>query len=271
MFDKKKNKNSLYFPILLCLIIFVNLISNINSWGWGGNNNRQNKKDEVKKDLYKILELTKKANKDEIKKKYKTLSRKYHPDKNPNNKEIFIEITEAYEILSDAKLRRVYDTKGYTAAKESQNKPDNHQDDMDPFSHFFGGQMRRQNKMEDFRIKLKVSLKDLYNGKELEFKYTRNIICPHCRGIGADSEDDIKTCPKCQGNGVILERRQLAPGYVQQFQRQCPSCGGKGTTIKKHCHVCHGDKIIPTIEELTVFVEKGMKNGQEIVSLIIYY
>lgn len=259
---KEKRNSNFCSRNLMILILLIFLNSSAICWGWGGN---QKRAPEVKKDLYKIMELTKKASKEEIKKQYRKLTRKYHPDKNPEHRDIFTEITEAYEILSDPKIRRVYDTRGYQAAKEQQNKPDNQHDEMDVFSSFFGGQMKRQNKMEDFKIKLKVSLKDIYNGKELEFKYTRNVICPHCRGIGADSEEDIHVCQHCQGQGVILERRQIAPGYVQQFQRQCPHCGGKGKVIKKHCHVCKGDKIVPTIEDLTVFVEKGMKNGQEIV------
>lgn len=248
-------------------IVFIFVLVNLQSytcWGWGGGNRRQ--EPEEKKDLYKLLELTKKASKDEIKKQYKKLTRKYHPDKNPDTKDLFVEINEAYEILSDPKKRRVYDTKGYAAAKKAGTQQESAGDDMDIFSRFFGGGMRRENKMDDFKVKLKVSLNDLYNGKEMEFKYTRNVICPHCRGIGADSEEDIHKCQQCNGQGVILQRREIAPGYVQQFQQQCPKCQGKGNVIKKQCHVCKGYKIVPTIEELNLFVEKGMTNGQEIVS-----
>lgn len=223
------------------------------------------KQKEEQKDLYKILELEKKATKEEIKKQYRKLSRKYHPDRNPDSKELFTDISEAYEILSDTKKRRVYDTKGYSAAKNYGDNDQGH-DDMDILSRFFGGGMRRENKLEDMRIKMKVSLKNLYIGKEFSFKYTKNIICPHCRGVGADSDRDIHTCSKCGGQGVVMETRQLAPGYIQQFQKQCTSCGGKGRVINKTCHVCNGDKIIPSIESLSVYIEKGMKNGQEIVS-----
>jgi DnaJ-related protein SCJ1 len=222
-------------------------------------NNKENK------DLYKALELTKRATKEEIKKQYRKLTRKYHPDISPGTKDLFTSITEAYEILSDPKTRRIYDTKGYQAAKSAQNSPDNNHDDMDMLSRFFGGQVKRENKNDDMRIKLKASLEDLYNGKEYDFKYTRKIICPHCRGSGAESEQDIKTCTKCKGTGAILETRQIAPGYIQQFQKQCTHCSGKGNIVTKECHVCHSSKIIPALETLSVFVEKGMKNGQEIV------
>lgn len=251
-----------YFLVLL--IASISFLSLVSCWGFGGG--QQERKKGPEKDLYKVLEITKRATKEEIKKAYRTLTRKYHPDRNPEYKEKYTEINEAYEILSDQKKRRVYDTRGYQAAKSADSQGDN--DDVDLISSFFGGGGRRMNKNEDTRIKLKVSLKDLYNGKELSFKYTRNIICPHCRGTGADSDDDIKVCEKCQGQGVILERQQIAPGYIQQFQRQCPKCGGKGKTIRRSCHVCSGNKIVPNIEDMSIYVEKGMTDGQDIVSLI---
>lgn len=249
--------------LLLTLVISICIFSNINSWGGGFRNQEKG----PEKDLYKVLELTKRASKEEIKKAYRTLTRKYHPDRNPEYKDKFTEINEAYEILSDQNKRRVYDSKGYQAAKSAGLEQEH--DDTDIISSFFGGGGRRVNKMDDQRIKLKVSLSDLYNGKELSFKYTRNVICPHCRGTGADSDDDIQVCDKCAGQGVILERQQLAPGYIQQFQRTCPKCGGKGKTIRRGCHVCSSNKIIPSLEDMSVYVEKGMIDGQEIVSL--YY
>lgn len=245
--------------LIIFFLLSILLLNQSNSWGFGGGNDAQKGPN---KDLYKLMDISKKASKEEIKKQYRKLTRLHHPDKNPESKELFTEISEAYEILSDPKKRRIYDTKGYQAAK-SYN-PEQENNEMDLFSFFGGG--KRENKMDNLRINIKVSLNDLYNGKEFDFKYTRNIICPHCRGTGADSEHDIKTCTKCNGQGMILERRQIAPGYVQQFQTYCPVCNGKGKTIKKECHVCHSKKIVPTIEDLSVFIEKGMKNGQEIVS-----
>ena len=126
--------------------------------------------------------------------------------------------------------------------------------------------MKHENKHDDVRIRLRVSLKDLFIGRELNFQFSKNVVCPHCRGTGADSENDVTQCNRCGGQGVILERQQIAPGFVQQFQRQCPKCNGKGKIISKKCHVCSGDKIVPGLEELSVYVEKGMKDGQEIVS-----
>lgn len=247
--------------ITLTIIISISLLSLTNSWG---NRNRQQQEEE-KKDLYKLLELTKRATQEEIKSQYRKLTRKYHPDKKDGNKELYTEINEAYEILSDPNKRRIYDTRGYAAAKKADAQQD--EDEGGIFSSFFGDRMKRENKMEDQRIRLRVTLSDLYNGKEYQYKYTRNIICPHCRGSGAESDNDIHTCNKCNGQGVILERQQIAPGFIQQFQKECPKCGGKGKTITKGCHVCQSNKIVPSIEEMSVYVEKGMNDGQEIVSI----
>jgi DnaJ-related protein SCJ1 len=81
----------------------------------------------------------------------------------------------------------------------------------------FGGGQQGEKTGPGIKIKVKVSLEDLYNGKEMEVKYTRNIICPHCRGSGANNPEDVKECPKCRGQGVIIREQQLAPGFVQQF------------------------------------------------------
>ena len=260
---KLKNKNLNIIKILLILSFICNSLS------WGNRGGQREKGPE--KDLYKILEITKQANKDDIKKAYKKLSRKFHPDKDQNNKEKFVEISEAYEILSNVNKRRVYDTRGYQEAKNAGNEGEGGDGDMDIFSSFFGeGRVKKENKNEDQRIKLKVSLNDLYNGKELNYKYTRNVICPHCRGTGADSEDDIKVCTKCGGQGMVIERQQIAPGYIQQFQRQCPKCAGQGKMINKSCNVCSSSKIVPSIDDMSVYVEKGMTEGQEIVRIILF-
>lgn len=99
----------------------------------------------------------------------------------------------------------------------------------------------------------------------MEYTYTRHVVCPHCRGSGADSHDDIVECDRCGGKGHILQRQQIAPGFVQTFQSQCPKCNGKGKMVGKKCHVCQGEKRVKGLEELNVFIEKGMPNGHEMV------
>jgi DnaJ-related protein SCJ1 len=220
------------------------------------------------KDLYKILEIKRDATQNEIKHKYRQLSRIYHPDKNrsPEAAEKYKEINEAYEILSDTKKRRLYDRGGMDAVNRD-GQMEGH-DPFDIFDIFTGGAHRRarqdRNRGEDMRVKVRASLKDLYMGKEYEFTYTRYAMCPHCRGSGADSYEDVETCDKCNGQGVYMETKRLGPGFIQQIQKTCPKCGGRGKMIKKECHECHGKKIVQSLEEMTLFIEKGMENGSEI-------
>jgi len=222
------------------------------------------------KDLYKSLEIKRSATQPEMKKKYRELTRKYHPDRNRGDekaKDKFTDVAEAYEVLSDPKKRRSYDRGGMEAVKQEaqmQEQGGHHGGDPfgDMFGHGHGHQQQRRDK--DVKIKIRVSLKDLYLGKEFDFTLTRSTTCPHCRGNGAESHEDIAPCNHCGGQGTVRERQEIAPGFVQMFESQCPVCKGKGKRITKECHVCHGNKIVKGLDELTLYIEKGMKNGSEI-------
>ena len=246
------SKSFLTFSLLILIIIA--LIEEISS----------------EKDLYKILGVKRDATANDIKHKYRQLSRMYHPDKNKSKEaeEKYKEINEAYEVLHDNKKRRLYDRGGMDAVnRAAQGGDEGGMDPFDIFSQFFGGgggKRRRENRSDDVRVKVRTTLKDLYMGKEYEFTYTRSAMCPHCRGSGADSYEDVEKCSKCNGQGVIMETKQIGPGFIQQFQRECPKCNGKGKIIKKVCHECHGNKIVKTLEEMTLYIEKGMENGNEI-------
>ena len=220
------------------------------------------------KDLYKILGVKRDATSNEIKHKYRQLSKIYHPDKNKSKdaEEKYKEINEAYEILHDNKKRRLYDRGGIDAVNRAQQQGDEGGDPFDIFSHIFGGggSRRRENRSNDVKIKVRTTLKDLYTGREYEFTYTRSAMCPHCRGSGADSYEDVEKCTRCNGQGVVMETRQIGPGFIQQFQSECPRCKGKGKITKKLCHECHGNKVVKTLEEMTLYIEKGMENGNEI-------
>ena len=244
--------NSFLFFSLIILTIFISL-----------------KQVSCEKDLYKILGVKRDATANDIKHKYRQLSKMYHPDKNKSKdaEEKYKEINEAYDILHDNKKRRLYDRGGMDAVNRAQHQEEGGMDPFDIFSQFFGGgggRRSRENRADDLKVKVRVTLKDLYMGKEYEFTYTRSAMCPHCRGSGADSYEDIINCKKCNGQGVIMETRQIGPGFIQQFQRECPKCGGKGKIIKKKCHECHGNKIVKTLEEMTLYIEKGMTDGNEI-------
>ncbi|MCQ2820794.1 MAG: J domain-containing protein [archaeon] len=222
----------------------------------------------AEEDLYKILGVKRDASSNEIKRKYRQLSRKYHPDKNKSKEasEKYVKINEAYSILSDNKKRRLYDRGGMDLVNRQSQMQEGGGDPFDIFSSFFGGGSRRarENRDEDLKVRIRASLKDLYVGKEFEFVYTRSVMCPHCRGSGGENPDDVTQCDRCNGQGVVIERHQIGPGFFQQFQRTCPKCGGKGKMVKTTCHLCHGNKIVKGMEELTLYIEKGMTNGMEI-------
>ena len=114
-------------------------------------------------------------------------------------------------------------------------------------------------------LKVQVSLEELYTGAPFEIKYNRKIICPHCRGSGADDPDDVSSCPVCGGSGTVIKKQQLAPGFVQQFQTQCNQCKGEGRIKTSTCHVCRGDALVDHIDFLNVWVDKGAPDGHKLV------
>jgi len=224
-------------------------------------------------DYYKLLGITRSASEKEIKKAYKRLAIKMHPDKNPGNTEIekqFQEINNAYSILSDPEKRRIYDQYGEEGLKDGGNRGGG--GGWDIFQNFFGGGGgRRQGgraemkKGQPITIQLECTLEDLYNGRELEVLQKRQILCSHCRGTGAEDPNDVSTCPICGGSGVKIVNQQLAPGFVQRVQTTCDRCEGKGKIVKSHCTHCHGSKVEKGEQLLMVFVERGMVDGYEIV------
>ncbi|KAF8924394.1 hypothetical protein EDD21DRAFT_447353 [Dissophora ornata] len=221
-------------------------------------------------DYYKVLELTRSASTKEIKKQYKVLSKKYHPDKNPGNKEAeenFVEVAAAYEVLSDKEKKSIYDRYGEEGLKQQQGQGQGgFHDPFDVFAQFFGGGSRHQHSQEErrgpeIRMELEVTLEELYSGKSIEFEVSKQIICPHCNGSGAKSSDDVVTCTGCQGQGVKVVKHMLAPGMFQQFRQTCDQCGGKGKMIKTQCPVCQGTKVQRGSEQLTIVLEPGLADG----------
>lgn len=215
-------------------------------------------------DYYKVLGVSRQATASELKKAYRTLSLKYHPDKQTGDKKKYEEINKAYEVLSDEKQRRLYDQGGEEALKNGNNQQGGF--GFNPFDFFNGGhqQRRQQQRMPDVEVVLDVTLEDLYKGKTLEVLHKKRQLCSHCHGSGADTPDDVKDCPVCHGAGVKVERRQIAPGFVQQFQTTCNHCHGTGKVYGKKCHVCGGKKVEPGETTISVTINKGMRDGEEI-------
>lgn len=226
------------------------------------------------KDFYKILGVPRDATPKQIKKAYRELSLKYHPDKIKGDKskeEKYVEIGNAYEVLSDEEKRRIYDQYGEEGLKNGGGVKFNNPFDI--FSSFgFGGgggghahNHHEQRKGPSVEIPLEVTLQDLYLGKSFTVGHKKQVLCHKCRGTGAKDSDDVQTCPDCGGSGTKIFTQQLGPGFITQTQRTCDKCGGKGKIVKSTCPVCKGAKVEIEDDTITVYVEKGMPNGHSII------
>ncbi|KAI0833504.1 DnaJ-domain-containing protein [Trametes gibbosa] len=220
-------------------------------------------------DLYKVLDLHKSASEQDIRKAYKRLSRKYHPDKNkePGAEDKFVEIAHAYEVLSDATKRQIYDRHGEEALRAHEGGQQHHANPFDMFQNFFGGghpghQVRRgPTSVSEFE----VSLADIYTGASIDFMVKKRILCDHCRGTGAASSDDVHTCSACGGQGVRIVRQQIMPGMFTQSQVTCNECGGRGKVIGRKCPHCQGNKVMDHTQHYTLEVPRGAPEGHEVV------
>jgi len=180
----------------------------------------------------------------------------------------FKEITKAYEILADETKKKLYDEGGEEAV---ENGGGGGGDPHDIFSAFFGGGgrgrgQRGPQKGEDLVHPIQVDLENLYNGKTVKLSLTRDIICTGCKGSGSKNPGANTTCQSCEGNGVKVVMRQIAPGMVQQMQMKCPDCDGSGSSVKlkDRCEVCKGKKVCSDKKVLEVQIDKGMKHSQKI-------
>ncbi|CAG8525588.1 11425_t:CDS:2 [Diversispora eburnea] len=219
--------------------------------------------------LYDMLEISPDASENELKRAYKKLALKYHPDKNPDTAEKFKEIAHAFEVLSDPQKKEIYDRYGEEGLSGEGGMGGMSPEDL--FASFFGGGMfggrSRQSgpkKGKNLKHVLKVSLEDFYNGKSTKLSLNKNVICKTCDGRGG-KEGAVKKCSTCDGTGYRIQLRTLGP-MVQQIQQPCNECNATGEIIKEkdRCKTCYGKKVINERKVLEVHIEKGMKNGQEI-------
>ncbi|KAJ9667912.1 DnaJ- protein scj1 [Coniosporium apollinis] len=219
-------------------------------------------------DYYQLLGLDKSASDREIKKAYRTLSKKYHPDKNPNDEEAhhnFVAVAEAYDALIDPETRKIYDQYGHEGlSQHKQGGHRQHHDPFDLFSRFFGGSghfghggERRGPNME---VRVAVPLRDFYTGRNMEFTVKKQAICSACEGSGS-KDGVVDTCKTCGGRGMRIQKHQLAPGIFQQVQSLCDACGGKGKTVRHACPVCNGARVVREPETHELKIERGMPRG----------
>jgi len=240
----------------------------------------------TKRDYYEVLGVSKSATDDELKKSYRKLALKYHPDRNPDDKDAedkFKEAAEAYEILSNKEKKAKYDQfghagvdgQGFGGGGQGMNMDDIFSMFGDIFGGFggggfsggFGGQRsrggRRVNKGSSLRIKVKLSLEDIEKGVEKKIKVNKYITCNHCHGSGAKEGSDTATCTQCGGSGYITQVQRTILGNMQT-QSVCPSCQGEGKIIKEKCTSCHGDGIVKSEEVITINIPAGVADGMQI-------
>ncbi len=236
-----------------------------------------------KRDPYEVLGVSKSASADEIKKAYRTLAKKYHPDINhePGAEEKFKEVQESYDILSDEKKKSLYDQYGFAGIDPQAGGGaggfggfngfggfDGGVDLGDIFSSFFGGgtRQRRTNgpiKGEDKFVKMKISFMDSVNGKKNEFSINVDEPCSHCHGTGAEKANDVCSCTRCNGSGVVYTVQQTIMGQFRQ-QTTCPECHGTGKTIKNKCQHCNGNGYETNKRTIEVNIPSGIASGQQL-------
>lgn len=217
--------------------------------------------------FYDILGVKPNCTTDELKKAYRKLALKYHPDKNPNEGEKFKQISQAYEVLSNPDKRAIYDEGGEQALKEGGGGGGFSSNPMDIFDMFFsspfggGGGSRRK----DVIHQLSVSLEDLYKGAVRKLALEKNVICDKCEGRGG-KKGAVEKCGACKGRGIQVQIKQLVPGMIQQIQCMCSECNGQGEKInpKDRCKTCQGKKTVRDRKILEVHVDPGMVDGQKI-------
>ena len=238
----------------------------------------------AKRDYYEVLGVEKNASEDEIKKAYRKIAIKYHPDRNPGNKEAeekFKEAAEAYDVLHDPQKRQQYDQFGFAGqggaggfggfGGASMNMDDifsmfgdifgGHAGGFGGFGGFGGGQRRpQQHRGSDLRLKVKLTLQEISTGVTKKFKVRKDVVCQHCHGSGSADGGASETCPTCHGSGVISHTTQSIFGMMQT-QGVCPTCNGEGKIIKNKCHECSGTGVVKGEEVVEINIPAGVIEG----------
>ena len=242
-----------------------------------------------KRDYYEVLGVNKNSSAEEIKKAYRKLTLKYHPDRNPGDAEAeekFKEAAEAYDVLSNPEKKQRYDQFGHAGMGGAAGGGFGggfggfSMDDIfsrfgDIFGGGFGGGFgdfggfggssrgRRVAKGSNIRIKIKLTLDEVVHGVEKKIKIDKQVKCHECNGKGAASEADIKTCETCHGTGMVTKVVQSFLGQMQTSS-PCPTCGGEGKVISKPCSCCHGSGLEKKAEEISFKIPAGVTEGMQL-------
>ena len=243
-----------------------------------------------KRDYYEVLGVAKGASADEIKKAYRKLAVKYHPDKNPGNKEAeekFKEAAEAYAVLSDADKRAKYDQFGHAGVDGAGPDFSGGFGDLNDilndlfgggfsgfsgfgggFGGFGGGRGQRQQQQRvyrgrDIRVRVKLTLEEIAKGVEKEISIEKSVPCPDCGGRGARNASDIKTCPACNGTGQVQRVVNSIFGQTVTYST-CQQCGGEGKIISNPCRTCNGSGLVRKRETIKVKIPAGVEAGMQL-------
>ncbi len=233
----------------------------------------------AKRDYYEVLGVSRNASEDELKKAFRNLARKHHPDVNdsPDAEEKFKEINEAYSVLSDPDKRAAYDRFGHQGVKGHNGGAGFETVDFTDFADIFGdmfgfggfgGRSRTASRNAprrgaDLQYQVAISFKEAVFGTEKEIEVTKDETCPTCGGDGAKPGSSPKTCPKCQGRGEIRQTRQTLLGSMVQVTT-CPVCGGRGKVVEEHCPTCGGRGKVRKTRRKKVTIPAGVDDGTRI-------
>ena len=231
----------------------------------------------AKRDYYEVLEVSKSATSEEIKKAYKKKAIQFHPDKNPGDataEEKFKEAAEAYEVLSNEQKKAQYDRFGHDAPGGfggSQGGGFSMDDIFSQFGDIFGGHFgfggggrgQRVNRGADLRVRVKLNLKEIATGVEKKIKVKKYVACTPCNGTGAENGTDYTTCSTCNGSGAVTQVVNTMLGRMQT-QSTCPTCKGEGKNIKKKCVHCAGEGIVREEEVITFNIPAGVAEGMQL-------
>lgn len=221
------------------------------------------------KKLYDILEVNENASDSEIKKAYRKLAMKHHPDKGGDSAK-FKEISSAFEILGNKEKRDKYDKFGVTDEQPGHNGMN--MDPMDIFNQMFGGspfgsdifgeRFCRKPRKNTQQINFHITLEDLYKGKEVKMKIERSVKCNECNGQGSNEPPII--CEHCKGSGMFTKIMQIGPGMIQKMQGACPMCNGKGKISKSNCNSCKGKCTTRESNLINVNINAGANEDEKI-------
>lgn len=240
----------------------------------------------AKRDYYEVLGVGKNASADEIKSAYRKMAIKYHPDRNPGDKEAeekFKEAAEAYDVLSNPEKRQRYDQFGHAGVGSSASGGFGGAGGMsmdDIFSQFgdlFGGHFgfgdffngggsrgaTRVARGSDLRVKVKLSLKEIAKGTEKKIKVNKYVACTHCHGTGGDGDNAMSTCSTCRGSGYVTRVARTLLGQMQT-QSVCPTCDGSGKVITKKCPHCAGEGVVRDDEIISINIPAGVAEGMQL-------